>query len=177
MRSIPFLLVVLMVVLGCGRFGGGSSNTGSNNAANTNTGPAPVAKAVDIPSMVGKSHEEINKIVGQDSKLSVGTASWNLPKTTANPHGGTLHVVYSKDKKASMISLNLDTIQVGEMGSSSGHTTAERLGQLAGLEIKGTPTKSEFEDKYYDFIVNGKKCELAAGKLLGTYNSLKLYCP
>ena len=176
MKSIPFLLVILVVVLGCGRLGG-SSNTSSNSGGNTKSGPPPVARAVDIPSMVGKSHEEINKIVGQDSKLSVGTASWTLPKTTANPHGGTLHVVYSKDKKASMISLNLETIQVGELGSSSGHTTAERLGQLAGLEIKGTPTKSEFEDKYYDFMVNGKKCELTAGKLLGTYNSLKLYCP
>jgi hypothetical protein len=141
------------------------------------TASAPVVKAVDIPSLVRKSHDEINKIVGQESKESVGTASWTLPKTKDNPHGGTLHVVYSKDKKASMISLNLETIQVGDLGSSSGHTTAERLGQLAGLEIKGTPSKSEYEDKYYDFMVNGKKCELTAGKLLESYNSVKLYCP
>jgi hypothetical protein len=175
MRVMPVLLVVLAVVLGCGRFGGGT--TGSNSEVNTNSASTPVAKAVDIPNVIDKSHDEINRIVGQQSKMEGGSASWQIPKSAGNPHGGSLNVVYSKDKKASLVSLTLDTIYLDGGQSSSGYPTAERLGQLAGLDIKGTPSQSTYEDKYYDFMVNGKKCELTAGKLLESYNSLKLYCP
>lgn len=169
MKIISVLCILIFAVVGCGRFGGGAGSGANNAAAST---PRSVEKAVDIPGLFDKSHEEINKVVGQDSKVSVGTASWELSK-------GTLHIVYSKDKKPGMITYKVRTQDLGGGMSSSGYVTAEELGRAVGLDLKDkTPSpSSKYTDKYYDFMINGKKCEVSVSKLLESYNEISVMLP
>ncbi|HVF46199.1 MAG TPA: hypothetical protein VNA17_01395 [Pyrinomonadaceae bacterium] len=169
MRSILILLVLAMVVMGCGRFGA-DGGTAGNSSANAKAVPAPVTKLVDLPALLGKSVDEMNTIIGQQQKESVGSVRYKLPK-------GHVYAGLDKDKKAVLVSFTFET-QTAEGMSFSGYPTAEQLGQAVGLEIKGTPSPiSKYEDKYYDFMVAGKKCELSVTKLLEAYNEAKLYCP
>ena len=160
-------LALVVAVLGCGRFGA-NSETAGNKAANSS--PEPTAKLVDLPSLLDKSVDEMNTILGQHQKESVGTVTFAIPK-------GSVYALYDmKSKKQVLLSFKFEP-QTAEGMTFLGYPTAEKLGQAIGLEITGTPAKSEYEDKYYDYTINGKKCELTVGKIREAYNEAKLYCP
>lgn len=167
MRLVLVLCVMAAVVLGCGRLSG-DDKAGGNTAANAGTSPAPVEKFVDLTALQGKSVDEVNKALGQNEKERSGMVNYQLPK-------GKLLVQYNKGKQV-MLGFKIDPIMVDGM-SFTGYPTAAWLGQAVGLDIKGTPSSSEYQDKYYDFMVNGQKCELTVGKLLEAYNEASLYCP
>jgi hypothetical protein len=132
------------------------------------TSPAPVVKLVDLPALVGKSVDEMNTILGQQQKESGPSVTYKIPK-------GSVYAQYS-NKKQVILSFTFEP-QTAEGMTFRGYPTAEKLGQAVGLEIKGTPSSTEYEDKYNDYMVAGKKCELTVGKMLEAYNEVKLYCP
>jgi len=167
MKNIWVLFVLAAVAVGCGKLTGGGSGTSGNNVANVSSTPVP--KVVDLSALLGKSVEEMNTALGQQQKLSVGSVTYTVPK-------GTVYAQYNKENKQVMISFSYKPEITAEF-SVLGYPSVEKLGQAVGLEIKGKPSESEYEDKYYDYMINGKKCELTVKKMQGAYTGADLYCP
>ena len=136
--TLPIILLTL-AVLGCGRFGAGTE-TGSN-AAKTNAAPASAGKAVDMPSLVGKSPEDIKKIVGTEPRFETPYLSFDLPQ-------GTLTVDYAKGKQTT----------IGFDAKAPGFDSAEKLGDVVGIDVKGkTESNASGEYHYYEGLGAGGK--------------------
>jgi hypothetical protein len=148
MRSLFGLvaaLCVLVCVMGCGKLsgGGGTANTaGPSNSANS-AESAPV-KALDIASIVGKSPDDIKKVLGPPTRESGGAApsyTWELPQ-------GDLFVNadYKDKKKVDFMTFTSKIIVVGNQ-TAQGYATYDKLGDLIGFDTRGkTPTSEESGD-------------------------------
>ncbi len=168
MRLILVLGILAAMVLGCGRFGAGSGPV-SNSSANTNTSTTKVAKIVDLSQLVGKTVAEMNTILGQ-GKVDSTSATYDIPQ-------GFIIASFSKDKKVDSLTFSLNS-STADSTPIKGYQFAEELGQATGLAISGTPTSTTtYEDKYDEFMLNGKKCELTVKKIAGSYRGARLYCP
>src|SRR5688572_21814958 len=79
MKLIFPVTVLFIAALACGRFGA-NSTANSNNASNANLKPAPPVKAVDVPAMIGKSGDEIKKMIPTAPDFDqYDQKSWTLP--------------------------------------------------------------------------------------------------
>ena len=167
MRLILVLFVLGLAVLGCGRFGAGSGST-SNSSANVNTSTAKVPKIVDLSQLQGKTVAEMNTILGKNEKEGL-TVSYELPE-------GFVTAVFTDKKKQDLVSFNLKT-STADSTPLKGYQFVEELGQALGLTITGTPTSTTaLGEKYEDYMLNGKKCDLTVKKIGGAYREAELYC-
>jgi len=144
------VIVLVIAVLGCGRFGTGSgSNAGTNDAPKTNSTPAAPVKAFDMPSLVDKSRDEVKKIMNVTPKSEDPWLEYDLPQ-------GYLTIWYTKGKQ-SHLSFDLKSIQVGSQ-TASGFASPEQLGDLVGIDVHGKPLPTENGGfyKYEGLNLNGK---------------------
>lgn len=140
--GIAAVLVIGLCVIGCGRFGGGSA-TGNNANANSNTEPSKAKMAVDITPLVGKSIDEIKKVLGPPSGELAGTFTWEFPQGDLNA------VTDYKDKtknKVDYFQFDAKIFVVGDR-AVQGYQDYERIGDLIGLDMRGkTPTATAKDD-------------------------------
>ena len=133
------IVVLTIAVLGCGRFGAGS-NAGTNNGAKSNSTSAAAVKAVDMPSLVGKSPEEVKKIVGIEPRFETPYLAFELPQ-------GTLTVDYMKGRQTT-IGFELKAIQVGSQ-TATGFDSPDKLGDLVGIDLHGVPVPTPTGGFYF----------------------------
>src|SRR5829696_1656877 len=70
-NTLPFILLAICAIA-CGKFGSDTSSTANsaqaNNSAKASSTPV---KQIDLPSLLGKSKEEVKKIVGSEPKAEM----------------------------------------------------------------------------------------------------------
>jgi hypothetical protein len=130
MRIILPLIVLMLVVLACGRFGSGPG--AGSNANRSNSAPTAAAKAVDMPSLVGRSNEEIKSIVGVEPKYETPYLAIELPQ-------GELTVDSMKGKQTS----------IGFKPKGTAYATPDKLGDLVGIDLKGIPVPTSSGEYYF----------------------------
>ena len=164
-NTLPFLLLFICVI-GCSKFGPNSSstsNSNSSNAAATST-PAALKKVVDLPATLGKTKDEIKKMVSAAPKSEDPWLEYELPEAS-------LTFMFDKGK-ANHSSLKFKSISFGG-GSISGTETAEQLATMAGIDIKGkAPTSKTALGETYEQEIGGKKASITFYNTTGTYDSV-----
>ena len=175
MKTLPSsaaAVFVLLCVLGCGRFGGGATtgNTANSNAANV--APAKAEKAVDVPSLIGKSVAEVKKTLGEPTSELAGRLTWEFPQGDF-----AVQPVYKDEKKVNYFEFSAKIFVVGDQ-TAYGFATYDKLGDLIGVETRGkTPAKSETGDTGYVTFekvdLNGKNVdEVNFHKVSGSFISV-----
>jgi hypothetical protein len=165
-NTLPFLLLVILA-LGCNKFGPGASSTSDTNSnANSNAAPAKIAKVVDLPATIGKTKDEIKKMVSATPKAEEPWLEYDLPE-------GYLTVQFTKQKPSS-VSFRFKSISVGD-APISGTDTAEQLGTMTGIDVSGkTATFNTESFENYDYDAGGKKAEVTFHKVSGKYSSVSI---
>lgn len=164
-NTLPFLLLVICV-LGCNKFGPDAATTSNSNAVNTNAAPAKPVKVVDLPAMVGKSRDEIKKMLDATPKHEEPWLEYSLPQ-------GDLTIQFDK-KKPSMLTFDFKAVSVGS-ATISGTDSADQLATMAGIDVTGkTPTYTSESFENYDYDVGGKKAEVSFHKIGGKFSSVSL---
>ena len=126
---LPFLLVVLCVG-GCNRAGSDSNST-SNTAAANNSAKAPSkpVKQIDVPSLLGKTKDEVKKIVGSEPKAEMPEElEWRITDKY------DLDVNFDKGK-AYKVHYTMPS------GLAAG--TPEEMGGLIGVDLAGKKPDSD----------------------------------
>lgn len=174
-QSVAALLMLLAAVLGCGRFQSGTANSNSAvNSANSSA-PSAVTKVADVTSLVGKSKDEVKRLVtgGRVTYDPSDAISYEFPQ-------GELSFNWN-DAIDNPITFTLPMASAGGESYSLGDT-AERLGEYIGVDLKGkTPTKKyDFMTEYDGGTMNGKKVTITltpteSGKDL--YREIKVTTP
>lgn len=135
--TIVVLVTLLLSIISCDRFNGRSN------------GPKPT-QVVDLPSMIGKSREEITKLVGIPpyKEDSLGF-QWELPE-------GTLSVFKKENGETQFIDYSLKK-------PYSGFATPEKMAALVNIDVQRRKPGESVRGVYtYDDIsVNGKTFDLA----------------
>jgi len=164
-NTLPFLLL-LICALGCNKFGPDTSSTSNTNSAQTNTTPAKPVKVFDLPAMIGKSKDEIKKVVSATPKHEDPWLEYETPE-------GDLTIRFTKTK-ASYATFSFKAISVGS-ASISGTDTADQLGTMAGIDVSGkTATFNTESFENYDYEVGGKKADVSFHKISGKFTSVTI---
>jgi hypothetical protein len=131
--TVALLVTLLLSISSCNRF----------------NGPKPT-QVVDLPSMIGKSREEITKMVGtppyKDDRMAV---EWELPE-------GNLSVFKKENGETEFINYRVKK-------SYSGFATPEEMAALVNIDAKRRKRSESVRGVYtYDDIsANGKTFDLA----------------
>lgn len=167
-NTLPFLLLVILA-LGCNKFGPGATTTSNTNSnANSNAAPAKIAKVIDLPATIGKTKEEIKAMITGTPKSEDPWLEYSLPE-------GDLTFMFNKQKKASDSSFRFKTISIGD-ASISGTDTAEQLATMTGIDIKGkTPTSTSSLADEYPQEIGGKKLECVFYHSLGKFDTVMIH--
>lgn len=160
------IIVLSMVVLACGRFGN-SWNTVADNSPSPNSSPTPIVKAVDIPGLIGKSTDEVKKLVPVAPKSETPWLEYELPQ-------GDLTIWYTKGKQT-RISFTIRPVRMGSQ-SASGFSSPEKLGDLVGIDVHGKPVPPANGSfcTYKDVNINGKPREVTFSKIGESFNGVSL---
>jgi hypothetical protein len=163
-NTLPFLLLILCV-LACGKFGA-RENANVGNSANVKPEPPKAVKVVDLPATIGKSKDEISKMINSTPAHEDPWLEYSLPE-------GDLTFQFDKGK-AAKATFRFKAIRVGD-ASISGTDTAEQIATMTGVDIKGKTPKSEgaLADTYEQDI-NGKKAEIRFYRTLGKFDSVMI---
>jgi len=157
---------MVMVALGCSKFGPNSSSTtnSANSNANSNAAPVKIAKIVDLPGTFGKTKDQIKSMISTEPKSENPWLEYELPEAT-------LTFMFIKGK-ANHSSFRFKTISFGG-ASISGTDTAEQLATMAGIDIKGkTPTSTTSIADSYEQDIDGKKASIAIYHSGGKFESI-----
>ena len=139
-ESVVPVLILLLFVLSCGRF---------------TSAPKPT-QVVDLPSMVGKSLQELTAVLGPSKEFGI-CHGWTLPE-------GILSVCYKSDNSAkeTMSSISYDLFRRPAFAPRSGIGSPEEMAPLVNMDLQGRKPDVEFIGGYsYDLILNGKAVDIA----------------
>jgi hypothetical protein len=165
-NTLPFLLLVILA-LGCNKFGPSSATTSSANT-NANAAPAKIVKVVDLPATIGKTKDEIKAMITATPKSEDPWLEYSLAE-------GDLTFMFNKQKKASDSSFRFKTIGIGD-ASISGTDTAEQLATMTGIDLKGkTPTSTSSLADEYPLEIGGKKLECVFYHSLGKFDTVMIH--
>ncbi len=160
-------MLLVISVLGCNKFGPDTSSTSNSNSSNSSyTATAKIAKVVDLPATIGKSRDEIKKMINGTPKSEDPWLEYSLPEA---------ELTFRFDKgKASHATFNFKAVSVG--GSTvSGTDTAEQLGTMAGVDIKGkSPTSTGGLADTYEVEIGGKKAQASFYHPGGNFNMVMI---
>ena len=150
LRTVVALLTLLLSIISCDRFNGRSN------------GPKPT-QVVDLPSMIGKSRQEITKMVGMPpSKDDSIAVDWDLPE-------GTLSFFKEKNGETRSISYRLKK-------AYSGFVSSEEIAHLVNIDVqRRKPVEDRHGDhSYNDVSVNGKTFDLFVEKEDGRFTDVRI---
>ena len=163
--TLPFLLLVICV-LGCNKFGPDNGSSSNSNAANRNAAPPKIAKLFDLSATIGKSKDEIKKMVS-------GTPTHEDPWLEYSLE--TYELTFKFDKgKAADATFTFKPVSIGN-ASISGTDTAEQLATMAGIDIKGkTPKSTTVLGDTYELEIGGKKVDVSLYKVQDKFNAVMI---
>jgi len=159
-NTLPFLLLVICV-LGCSKFGPDTAST-SNTSANNSAPKIEPKKMIDVPSLLGKSTDEVKKIVGSEPKdESAYTVNWSVKDSY------DLGVDLDKGK-AKAVNFALP----GGLGADK----PEQIAVLAGVDLAGkTPDfHTESFTSYKGLKVGSGTAEATFHQIGETFRSVRL---
>jgi hypothetical protein len=143
--TVVVLVTLLLSIISCGRFNGRSNG-------------ARPTQVVDLPSMIGKSREEITKMVGiPPSKDDSLGPVWELPE-------GSLSVFKKENGETSFISYSLKK-------PYSGFDSPEEMAKLVNIDVQRRQPREIYSGTqiYDDVSANGKTFDVAVDKEGGRY--------
>ena len=148
--TVVVLVTLPLSIISCNRF-------------NSRSKGAKPRQVVNLPSMVGKSRQEITKMVGvppyKDNSIGV---DWELPE-------GTLSVFKEKTGETSFISYRLKE-------SYSGFVSPDEMAKLVNIDVqhRNLYTGVHGVASYRDISVGGKTFDLALDKEGGRYPNARI---
>jgi len=163
-KILPFLLLII-ASLGCGNSGSNSASV-SNSTNSSNVAAPKITKLVDLPATIGKSKDDIKKMIPDPPKKEDPWLEYSLPD---------YDLTFRFDKgKADYANFAFKSITVGS-STISGLDTAEQIGTMAGVDIKGKTPKStgDLADTY-EYEIGGKKAEISFYKIRGKFSSVMI---
>ena len=167
MKNTLPLLVLILCALGCNKFGPDTASTSNSNSTNANAAPAKPIKVVDLPAMVGKSRDEIKKMVAATPKHETPWLEYDLPE-------GYVNIQFTKEKPSDL-SFRFNPRSIGG-ATISGTATADQMGTMAGINVNGkTPKHTSQSFENYDYEINGKKVEVTFQKLGDSYTGVSMH--
>ena len=174
-HTLPFLLLVI-IALGCNKFGANTTSTSNtNSASNTNAAPAKIAKVVDLPATIGKSKAGMIPIAVAATKMVNGTPTHEDPWLEYTLDLAQLTFMFGKTTKATNATLKFKSISFGD-ASISGTQTAEQLATMAGIDLKGKAPKSTSSlADTYEIEIGGKKAEAVIYHSNGKFDSVMIH--
>ena len=153
-------MLLVIYVLGCNSVTAPPSNL---NLVNTNPAPDKPVKVVDLPSIIGKSRDEIKMMVR-------GVPTGDDPLEYSFPQG-KVTIQFTKDKPRS-ISFNFKTNSVGD-STVLGTDRADQLGDIVGIDVHGkTPNSINGPLYIYEQEIGGKKVRLVFKHGGGKFSSV-----
>ena len=165
-NTLPLLLLII-VALGCNKFGPDTASTSNANSAKTNTAPATPVKVIDLLSTLGKSKDELKKMISATPTHEDPWLEYSLPEAS-------LTFKFNKAKKADEATFRFKSISIGD-ASISGTDTAEQLGALAGIDLKGkTPKSASSLADTYEFEIGGKKSDVSFYHSNGKFETIMI---
>jgi hypothetical protein len=165
--SLPFILLVVCV-LGCNKFGPDTASTSNSDAANVKPAPAAPVKVVDLPAAMGKSADDIKKMIDGTPTHEDPWLEYSLPQAE-------LTFMFDKQKKAKDATFKFKPVSFGG-ATLSGTGTAEQLGTMAGIDIKGkTPNSTSSLADTYEQEIGGKKAEVVFYRTGDTFNTVMIH--
>ena len=165
-KTLPLFLLVVCL-LGCSKFGPDAASTSNSNSANASAAPAKPVKVVDLPAMVGKSRDEIKKMVTATPKNENPWLEYDLPE-------GYVTIQFTKEKPSDL-SFRFKSRAIGD-ASISGTGTADQMGTMAGIDVSGkTPKHTSQSFEGYDYEISGKKVEVTFEKLSNIYTGVSMH--
>lgn len=120
------------------------------------TEPVKPTQIVDLPSMVGKSLQEMTTTLGPSKKMGI-CDGWDLPE-------GELSVCYESGDytKKSMSSVSYKFPPPTVFGRRTAVGSPEEMAALVKIDLQGKKPDSEFRGGYaYDLILNGQAVDVA----------------
>lgn len=167
-NTLP-LILLLFSALACGKFGPDTTSSTSNNSSNSNAEKPKLQQVVDLPATIGKTKDEIKKMVNGTPKSEDPWLEYTLETAELT------FMFDSKTKKASDSTLSFKAISFGN-ASILGTDTAEQLGTMAGIDVKGkTPKSVSALADTYEIEVGGKKSEADFYKLQGKFQKIMIH--
>ena len=164
--TLPFLALLMLCALGCNKSGPTTASTSNTNTSKENTAPATPVKVVDLPGMVGKSRDEIKKMVSATPKHEDPWLEYDLPE-------GYVTIQFTKEKPSDL-SFRFNPRSIGS-ATISGTATAQQMGTMAGIDVAGkTPKHTSDSFESYDYDVGGKKVEVTFQKLSNAYSGVSM---
>ena len=163
-NTLPFLLLVLCLV-GCGKSGPDTSSTSNSTNNSAAKAPSKPVKQLDVPSLIGKSKDEVKTIVGSEPKAEMpAELEWRITDKY------DLDVNFDKGGKAKDVTYALPS------GLNMGTKTAEEMATLAGIDLAGKKPDSDFESFtiYKGIPVSGGTAEAWFNKISETFRSVRL---
>ena len=91
---------------------------------------------------------------------------WNLPQ-------GDLTIQYTKEKPSS-VDFSFKPVTIGDR-TLSGLQSAEKLGEVVGIDMKGKTPKTSFESfDIYEYVIQGKTVDVTFHKTPDTFNRVSI---
>ena len=167
MKNTLPLLLLLLCVLACNKFGPDTTSSTANNSGNASA-PAPkIAKLFDLPATIGKSKDEIKKMV-------TGTPKHEDPWLEYVLEEYELTFQFDKKGKASNATFTFKPIRIGN-ASISGLETAEQIGTMTGIDVKGkTPKSAGGLADTYEMEIGGEKRDVHFYMVSERYNRVMI---
>lgn len=157
----------MLCALACNKSGPATASTSNTNSTNSNTAPAKPVKVVDLPAMVGKSRDEIKKMISATPKHEDPWLEYDLPE-------GYVNIQFTKEK-ASDLSFRFNPRSIGS-ATISGTATADQMGTMAGIDVSGkTPKHTSESFEGYEYEVGGKKVEVTFQKVSNAYSGVSMH--
>ena len=157
----------MLCALACNKSGPATASTSNTNSTNSNTAPAKPVKVVDLPAMVGKSRDEIKKMISATPKHEDPWLEYDLPE-------GYVNIQFTKEK-ASDLSFRFNPRSIGS-ATISGTATADQMGTMAGIDVNGkTPKHTSESFEGYEYEVGGKKVEVTFQKVSNAYSGVSMH--
>lgn len=166
-NTFIIILTLVVVVAGCGGFR--SASDGAKSSPTPVSTPAQPKKVVDLPALLGKSRDEMVKIVGKEPKReSAGLyIDWDVEL-------GTVHVNYDIKKVPTRYNFSFQTQAVGSQ-LLMGTETPDQLAGMAGIDLQGkTPTGTGMYPTIEGLTINGKTVKVVFGTVREKYNSVTI---
>lgn len=148
--TVVVLVTLLLSIISCDRFNGSSNG-------------AKPTQVVDLASMIGKSRQEITKMVGippyKDDSIAV---QWELPE-------GTLAVFKEENGETSFISYRLKK-------PYSGFVSSKEMAELVNIDVqrRKPEVNRHGHHSYNDISVNGKTFDLVIDNEGGRYADVRI---
>src|SRR5688572_33186686 len=95
MKNILPIVLLVVSLLGCNKSGPATASNANTNSANTNAAPAKPVKVIDMAGMVGKSRDEIKKMVSAAPKHEDPWLEYDLPE-------GYVTIQFTKEKPSDL---------------------------------------------------------------------------